>query len=736
DFRSGTRLLFRKTRLLVIADSRNPGTVYVATTDGVFKSVTGGNRWVRLSFDLSTLNTTVVRLHDDSSSLFVGTGGASAASFRQRAPEIDSADPPSASTTPTRISVLGSHFMPGARLFLGDLPAEDVVVLDEHTITGRVSASPEKSVDLVVENPTLQRGVLRHGLTYTAPCVTPNYPALNLPGVVGGTGQPVVVDATGSDATRYAWTIANGTITAGQGTPHITIVPASTGILVVQATAYTDTGCASLTATAGATIGGARAVEVASPIVLDVFGRQSSHFTSALTLTNRSPRSTQLLLAYTPSRALGGTGAGITALTLEPGQQTTIDDVLAYLRDAGLPIPLTSPAAPQGGVLRAMTAGAATDSDVTLSTRTTTPTGGGRAGLAYPAVPTDNTASGLLCGLRETATERTNIALLNPGQRGTCTLRVKLHDGDTPRTETLPEVTLAPGQWVQLNSPLASLGMAQAYAEVTRVEGSGSFYAYSVVNDNISNDGSYVGMVSSGATGRVQVLPVAVATASFVTDAVIANPTDHPVSLTLHYRESLGGPGQGNASLTLSASTQRLIPDVVEWLHTTGVWSGPWTGDHAGTLVADAENEQDSFVLSGRTVTRDAGAETFGLGYPAMTSAAAARDETWVCGLRSDASERSNLGIANAGTTDLILQVELFDGRTASGVFLSEPFALEAGAWKQFNAILPPGIEEGFARVRRLSGSGLFLAYGVINDGASPGQGTGDGTYLEMVGAK
>jgi hypothetical protein len=39
-------------------------------------------------------------------------------------------------------------------------------------------------------------------------------------------------------------------------------------------------------------------------------------------------------------------------------------------------------------------------------------------------------------------------------------------------------------------------------------------------------------------------------------------------------------------------------------------------------------------------------------------------------------------------------------------------------------------------KVSRVAGSASFLAYGVVNDGANPGDGTGDGSFLAMAGVK
>ncbi len=60
--------------------------------------------------------------------------------------------------------------------------------------------------------------------------------------------------------------------------------------------------------------------------------------------------------------------------------------------------------------------------------------------------------------------------------------------------------------------------------------------------------------------------------------------------------------------------------------------------------------------------------------------------------------------------------------------------SLEPGAWHQYSGFLGSrGVGNGWVRVRRLSGSAPWIAYGVVNDGGAPGERTGDGAYVPMV---
>jgi hypothetical protein len=58
---------------------------------------------------------------------------------------------------------------------------------------------------------------------------------------------------------------------------------------------------------------------------------------------------------------------------------------------------------------------------------------------------------------------------------------------------------------------------------------------------------------------------------------------------------------------------------------------------------------------------------------------------------------------------------------------------LQPGQWTQMsNFLATKGLTNGWVVVTKTAGNAPFLAYGVINDGGSPGQRTGDGAYVPM----
>jgi hypothetical protein len=104
-------------------------------------------------------------------------------------------------------------------------------------------------------------------------------------------------------------------------------------------------------------------------------------------------------------------------------------------------------------------------------------------------------------GLQQNSSQRSNLALVNcgdPGQEGdfsdSITLNVSYFDGAGAALGTSTPVTLAPGQWMQFDQPLAALGATSGYARIEKTSGNTSFVAYGVLNDAVTSAGSYIPM--------------------------------------------------------------------------------------------------------------------------------------------------------------------------------------------------------------------------------------------------
>ena len=304
------------------------------------------------------------------------------------------------------------------------------------------------------------------------------------------------------------------------------------------------------------------------PVVLDSRGKNNSHFTSELALTNRGSDAAMLNFTYT---AEAGGGSGMATDMLGPQQQKIQSDAIDYLRGLEVPIPATGS---RIGTLRVDVSGS---SDVSVVVRTTTAVPEGRAGLAYLGIPGNegfHDEAVYLCGLRETPLDRSNVAIQNMGAEGSITLRTTVFSGNPsdPSGQMLDDMMLKPGEFHQFDAVLAKAGKADptsgGYVKVERVEGTAPFYAYGVINDNANSDGSFVFPVSesslAGAMG--QTLPALVERPPFATELTLTNFSDQQKILMFSVvDDTIGTPDNsaGFGPLPLSPGQQHIIPNAI-----------------------------------------------------------------------------------------------------------------------------------------------------------------------------
>ncbi|MGZ6988300.1 MAG: hypothetical protein ACXVH0_05010, partial [Thermoanaerobaculia bacterium] len=479
----------------------------------------------------------------------------------------------------------------------------------------------------------------------------------------------------------------------------------------------------------GLSLGAPATVTKFVPIILDVSGVGGARFSSELTLANRGTAPATIKMTYVAATSLGASGSGTVTETLGPGRQIIIPDTIAYLRGKDLAIPTGSN---QGGTLFVTFKGLSSSDVAFAGARTTAPSAGGRAGLAYPGVRLEDglTGTAYLFGLRENAADRTNLALVSLNDATPITLRVTLHAADG-RTAVLPDVFLGPGQWTQIGHVLSGSGFASGFATVELVSGSGPFYTYAVFNDNTTSDGSFVPPTLAADKA---ILPVLVETSTFRSELVLTNPTNQPTVATMTYVESLdpsGGAG-GVVNESLGPYEQKTIPGAVDYLRKKGVHIGAsGAGSYAGTLKVSFSS---SGFAGARTAAPSSGGGEYGLFYGALMPGETAFNEAWVFGLQQNAANRSNLAVVNTGSSNdsITYRLDVYDGETGKLAGSSPVQNLPPGGWFQFSSVLSVyGVSQGYVRVVRLSGSSWMLAYGVVNDGATPQSGaTNDGSYI------
>ena len=474
------------------------------------------------------------------------------------------------------------------------------------------------------------------------------------------------------------------------------------------------------------------------PVILSAEGRNNAYFTSELTLTNRGTELATLDFTYTAH--IGG-GSGTVREYLKPGRQRIVPNMVEFLRERGLAIP---DAGNRIGTLR-VASPRLDSSDLGVTVRTTTEVPEGRAGLAYPGIGVEAGFEDAVyvCGLRQNEQDRSNVSLQHVGtpEDGPITLRATVFSGDPEISEghVLEDRTLAPGGFYQYNGILNTARITNGYVRVERVEGRAPFYAYGVINDQENSDGSFVFPVGeSSLVGTFRhILPVIVETGEFTSELTVTNLSGEAKLIHFDFVADEIGTDNHTASftLTLEAGEQRIIADFIDTeLRRKGVEGvGPTRGGLAGGLSAwDLfGDDPGGIVVGARTGAPDGSGGQYGVFYNAVPSGAAFTDSAWIYGLQQNGENRSNLALVNTGgpyNMPSTFEIDVYDG---NGDSQPRTLSVTVGPhrWYQFNGILGK-TSQGYVHVRKVSGNNPFLAYGVVNDGGTPGQRSGDGAYL------
>lgn len=560
-----------------------------------------------------------------------------------------------------------------------------------------------------------------------------SYPA------AGGSGTITVATQVGCPWTANSnvpWvTVTSGSSGSGSGGVSYTVAPntgpARSGTLSIGERTFTVKQ-AEGTPPAGEVV-------LFVPIVLDVQGAHGSHFTSELTLTNRGGTDATVRLSYTGSADLGG-GSGTATLTLPARRQRILGDAIAELKALGVPIPGSGN---RGGTLTVGFSGLSSEDNVGVTVRTTTAVPNGRAGLAYAGVPAAKrmTGSALICGLRETALDRSNVALQNAGTAadGDVTLRVTVRSGDTGASAVLPDVTLPPGGFRQIGGVLATAGASNGWVRVERVAGNAPYTAYGVVNDNANSDGSFVPAQEETGTGASGLtVPVVVEASVYSSELVLTNVSgeDRDVTLTLVADAVATPTHETTITVPVAAERQVVLPNVIDAFRTRGAPGvGAGSGFAGALFLTPVGGSLQGFVAGVRT-SAPGGGGRYGLFYPAVPFGGASTRSAWLYGLRQDAENRTNVALVNTGEGgwgEDVFAFDLWDGDTGQLVHSEEGVKLGYRRWLQVNSALSAwasGVSQGYVEVRHVAGNSAFVAYAVVNDGGVPQQRSDDGAFV------
>jgi len=474
------------------------------------------------------------------------------------------------------------------------------------------------------------------------------------------------------------------------------------------------------------------------PIVLESRGVGGTLFSSEIVLTNRGSTEVTVDLTYT---AAFGDGSGSASLAIPIGRQRILTDVISDLRSLGVPIPDGDG---RGGSLRVRFSNASSPADVSVQSRVRSPFGAGEVGVGLAPLPvtTGLTGPSIVPVLRENGDDRTNLALtsLADPEDGDVTLRVSLASTDPahPDTVVLPDVTLSPGMFLQLDRVLASAGagMSTAWARIDPVAGQAPYSAYAVINDRASGDGSVVPAVADrpNVLAPSQLLPVVVETDTFSTELILMNASNYEAGAYLTFASSaIGGPNhREKQGVVVPARGQVSLPAFAKALCAKWTGTGAPGVPCAGPLTIDGISP--NLLAVARTTASGLGGH-FGLASSAEAVPYALGSTCWLDGLRQDETHRTNVGLVNlAYYSSAHYRLDVFDGDTGRLATTIPDVEVGTGGWTQINSLLytyAPGVTNAYV-LATLSGGSVPVAYAVLNDGAGPGLGNGDGTFLQM----
>ena len=218
----------------------------------------------------------------------------------------------------------------------------------------------------------------------------------------------------------------------------------------------------------------------------------------------------------------------------------------------------------------------------------------------------------------------------------------------------------------------------------------------------------------------------------FTSELTLTNRGDQDVKLDYSYRADRGG-GSGTASEVLAAGRQRVETDALTYLRGLGI-PIPETGNRIGTLRVEARlGSEVEAVVRTTTLVPEGRA---GLAYLGVAEEEGYEEAVYLCGLRQNERDRSNVAFQNMGAPEageITLRTTVYSGEAADGTArVLDDIELEPGKFHQYSGLLGVlGVPaQGYVKVERVEGRAPFYAYGVIND-----QANSDGSFVFPVTA-
>ena len=228
---------------------------------------------------------------------------------------------------------------------------------------------------------------------------------------------------------------------------------------------------------------------------------------------------------------------------------------------------------------------------------------------------------------------------------------------------------------------------------------------------------------SSSGTASSIFVPVILSSAGqnqsfFTSELTLTNRGTEQATLHYTYTADQGG-GSGTATDSLAPGSQRIEPDAIDYLTRLGI-PVPGSGNRRGTLRVEGSGSSEVSVVT-RTTT-DVPEGRAGLAYPGIVENEGFQEAVYLCGLRQNTQDRSNVAFQNMGAPGdgpITLRTTLFSGEADdTSPHLVGEETLPPGGFHQYNEVLKElgSPVQGYVKVEKVAGRAPFYAYGVIND--------------------
>ena len=221
----------------------------------------------------------------------------------------------------------------------------------------------------------------------------------------------------------------------------------------------------------------------------------------------------------------------------------------------------------------------------------------------------------------------------------------------------------------------------------------------------------------------------------FTSELTLTNRGDEEVKLDYTYTAHRGG-GSRKTSDVLAPGMQKIETDALTYLRGLGV-PIPETGNRIGTLRVEARlGSEVEAVVRTTTLVPEGRA---GLAYLGVAEEEGFEEAVYLCGLRQNNRDRSNVAFQNMGAPEegaITVRTTVYSGEAADATArVLEDVTLEPGGFHQYSGLLGrlesvEGNRQGYVKVERVEGRAPFYAYGVIND-----QVNSDGSFVFPVEA-